>query len=340
MIKRKLVLFFITLIALTSIAFSNGEIDIKKQFNQYDTKFIELNNQIQELKDSNIELKNQLKEKESQFHLYEILLEKYENGHSSLIAEFSIFIAVLSLIFGFVGYFTAFKPAQESKKEVDRLLEKLQSNIDDLFSDYLKKNRDKLINNYLQILLDKKDSEISNAIHYLDSVKHEGFNSEQLFKMRKIVLEDDYKYTHQIFTNMIFTKDEIVENTCTEILKNGIESVTAYTLIYFAEHEIHKHDNLVIEYLNKVPEKWGSKIASIRSASEDYLIKLWDDYFDKLNTESMSNIKSTLQFYKSDYKKSDKSTFEFLEKVKLSKFGQEKKSDELKFLFLVEKPLF
>jgi uncharacterized membrane protein YgaE (UPF0421/DUF939 family) len=151
--------------------------------------------------------------------LYEVLLGKYENRRLSILSEFSILIGVLSLVFGLVGYFTVLKPAQESKKEVERLLEKLQSNIDDIFAIYLKKNRDKLINNYLQILLDKNENETSNAIHYLKPVKHVCFNSEQLFKMRKMVLEEDYHFTYQIFTNMIFTENEVVENTCVEVFK-------------------------------------------------------------------------------------------------------------------------
>jgi hypothetical protein len=334
MTTKKLFLFVIILITSTSFVFSKGETDIKSRLNDNDLKLANLEKQIQELKDSNDALKNQLEEKESQFQLYEILLGKYENSRSSLFIEFSIFITVFSLIFGFLGYFTTFKPAKESKKEVDRLLERLQTNIDDLFSDYLIKNRNKLINTYLKVLLDRKESETSNAINYLNSVKHEGFNSEQLFKMRKIVLEEDYKYISQIFTYMIFTKDEIVENTCTEILKNKIDSLISYALIYFAKNEIHKHDNLVIEYLNKVPDKWGSNMASIRTASEDYLIKLWDDYYKELSIESLNKIAFMLQHYKGESLKRDNFVPGFLEKVKSSKFGQEKKKDELEFLFL------
>lgn len=292
---------------------------------------------LNKLENSNYELQVQLNTKESQFKLYEVLLEKYENSRSSLIAEFSIFIGVLSLIFGLVGYFVALRPAQESKKEIDRLLEKLQINIDELFANYLKNNRYKLVNNYLKVLLEKNQSETSNAIHYLNSVKHEGFSSEQLFKMRKIVLEDDYDITYQIFTNMIFTKDEIVENTCTEILKSNQDDVKTYALIYFAKHSIHKYDNLVIDTINKMPDEWPSIIASIRSSSEDYLIKLWDEYFNNLSLESITKIASTLNYYKG---KDDKAMDLFLEKIKKSKFGNAKKNEELKSLFLNSKTIF
>lgn len=51
--------------------------------------------------------------------------------------EFSIFIAVFSILLGLIGYFTILIPARKSNSEVERLLEKLQSNIDSLFSEYL-----------------------------------------------------------------------------------------------------------------------------------------------------------------------------------------------------------
>ncbi|MEX0597566.1 MAG: hypothetical protein WD512_13830 [Candidatus Paceibacterota bacterium] len=338
--KIKILLLISVALIQTFSVCGQKQTDLKNQLNSTQEQLILHEEKINELKKSNEELKAELKDKEDSFELYEILLNKYDNSRSSLIAEFSILITVLTLIFGFVGYFTALKPAQESKKEVDRLLEKLQSNIDDLFSDYLSKNRDNLIDKYLLALLDKKESEISNAIHYLDTVKHEGFNSEQLFKMRKIVLEDDYNQSTQIFTDMIFTKDEIVENTCVEIFNKKIDSLIAYALIYFSKHEIHQYDNLVVQYMNKNFDEWGSKIASIRSSSEDYLIVLWDGYFEQLNRESLSKIVSTLNYYKSELSLKDKTVADFIEKVRKSKFGQAKKEEELKSLFMVAKSLF
>lgn len=338
--KNKILLIITATLIQSFAVYGQEQSDINNQIKSTQNQLTLHEEKIDELIKSNEELKEELKDKEGLFELYDILLNKYDNSRSSLIAEFSILITVLTLIFGFVGYFTALKPAQESKKEVDRLLEKLQTNIDDLFSDYLSKNRDKLINKYLQALLDKKESEISNAIHYLNTVKHEGFNSEQLFKMRKIVLEEDYNQTTQIFTDMIFTQDEIVENTCVEVFNKNIDDLITYALIYFSQHEIHTYDNLVIEYMNKNSDEWGSKIASIRSSSEDYLIVLWDENFEKLNRESLSKIGSTLDYYKRDQSHKDKTIADFIGKVRKSKFGQSKKEEELNSLFMETKSIF
>lgn len=334
-------IFFFTLLILGSNYTFGNEIDsLKQRLIESISKLNNLDERLNKSEKLTSDLQKQLDQKESQFELYQILLEKHENSRSSLIAEFSVLIGVLTVIFGLVGYFTAYRPAQESKKEIDRLLEKLQTNIDDIFSIYLRKNRDKLINNYLEILLNKDESETSNAIHYLNSVKHEGFNSEQLFKMRKLVLEDEFDVTHQMFTNMIFTKDEIVENTCTEIISKNIKSVKSYALIYLAQHGIHNYDKLVIKNMNKTPDDWGTIMASIRSSSEDYLITLWDNNFDELNSESMAKISSTLNFYKEHQMNKDKSVELFLNKVKASKFGQAKKESDLRGLFTYTKSLF
>ncbi len=127
---------------------------------------------IEALEKTNADLVKQQQDNKRLNELYEVLLRQYENSRSSLIAEFTILIAVLTLIFGLVGYFGAYKPAQDSKKEVDRLLESLQTNIDVVFSEYLRKNRDRMIDNYIQILEENRESDVSNAIHYLDLVKH------------------------------------------------------------------------------------------------------------------------------------------------------------------------
>ncbi len=327
MVKKNVILFLLGLFASVSLVFGEGKIDLEDRLSNCEAKLYNWEERINNLEEANSDLTRQLKEKESQFHLYEILLSKYENGHSSLITEFSIFVGVLSLVIGFFGYFAVIKPAQESKKEVDRLLERLQTNIDDLFTEYLKNNRNKLISNYLQVLWKKNEAETSNAIHYLKSVRHEGFNSEQLFKMRKIVLEDN-DYTYQTFTNMIFTKDEIVENTCVEIFRKNLDNLISYALIYFAQHGIHEYDNEVVDYLNKEPNKWSGMIPSIRNASEDYLIKLWDNHRDEFTNESIEKIDSLLKIYTDSplLNNKDKTLIVFLDKVKKSKFGKEKLS--------------
>lgn len=110
-------------------------------------------------------------------------------------------------------------------------------------------------------------------------------------------------------------------------------------MIYFARHNIHEYDNLVVDCLNKVSDEWANSIVSIRSSSEDYLIKLWDENYNELSAESIKNIASTLRFYQEHQPNKDNTIEIFLEKVKKSKFGQEEKDDKLKFLFLSSKSL-
>ena len=79
-------------------------------------------------------------------------------------------------------------------------------------------------------------------------------------------------------------------------LKNKINNLVAFSLIYLAQNKIHKHDDIVIKYLNEHNQEWGNMIASIRTASEDYLIELWNKKHEDINDEAFNKISNRTSF--------------------------------------------
>lgn len=321
------------IITVTILSYSPKAYSLEKASNKGQLEIEELKNRIEVLEDTNKELARKIEDSNNQFKLYEILLNKYDNSSSSLLAEFAIFIGVFALLFGFIGYFTAYKPAKESKADVDKLLHKLNNNIEKMFFEYLKNNRDKLVSKYIQIILNKDSSELSSALSYLETAKHEKFNTEQLYRMSKIVLDESHPSRHQLATIIINTNHEIVENTCLELLKKMDDKLVIYSIIYFAKFNIHKHDKLVIQYLNKESDKWSNVLASVSLTSEEYLIELFEKNYKDIDNSSVHIIKRTLNFYHLRNHEGDTSKAGLLNKIKATKFGKKHKKGELKCIF-------
>jgi hypothetical protein len=199
----------------------------------------------------------------------EKLLNKYDILNNYLFATMGVLFAA----FGLIGYFLIFKPARDDLKEVQTFLHDIRNDMGKLFSEYIIKNRDTLIDNALSNIENDNLPEITNSVAYIDAHKHEGFNDKQILRMIKL-LKKNNKDGHIFMEALWFTENDFAEEFLIEYLrKRPMDNLTEYTILYFAKYNKLKYLNDIAQYVLDGERLIGA-IANMKTESVSFTVQL------------------------------------------------------------------
>jgi len=214
------------------------------------------------------------------------------NSFGQIFTILGIFIGIIALALPIIMYQFGIKPSQRALKD-------LEANIDSLLGNYLKKARDKEIDNAISSIKSGTVEQKNKAISYLALTQHEGFTDNQLYKIYSILNRNrnETNIKSQLAFILSSQKSDYAEDFFNEddIKKDPIIKQMAF--LYFTKTGFKNHYSTLTTVINESENQYqdfSTFLFNLSQYSFSDVIELFNDntFIDNLSVVSLPEMKN------------------------------------------------
>lgn len=242
--------------------------------------------------------------------------ETIEN-QSAIISSFGTLYTIITIVLALIGVALPILTYQFGIKPSQKALEDFERNSERKFNEFLTISRNAEIENAIKNLIDKDSSVQNTAINFLSLNYHALLSNNQLLKIIDIITNEKLDNTtiSQLYHVISNQKNDVVKKYFEkQINLNNVSKdslILYYAIKAFSYYEYNSYNKALKNYVTANSEKFLEVISYMGVITKSNVIKLLNDdaIIDQLDQEDVEKIKTSIEFYVTDWQE-NKSNYE------------------------------